>query len=81
VQQWDTLESRLGRPEQQFIALPDRATIADISYFPYVMPWMFKFLAVDIERYPNLKAWGDRMVARPAVKAVLDRGPTYGHEI
>lgn len=80
VQQWDILEKRLGKLGQQYIALMDRPTIADVSYFPYAMPWMFDFLRVNIDKYPNIKAWGERMAARPAVKAVLDRGPTYGHE-
>lgn len=77
--QWDILEQRLGLPKQLYIALPDRPTLADISYFPYAMPWMFKFLDVDIQKYPQIQGWGDRMVARPAVKAVLESGPTYGH--
>lgn len=81
MKQWDILEQRLSRPNQQYIALEDRPTIADISYFPFAMPWMFYFLDVDLDRYPKLKAWGQRMVARPAVKAVLDRGPSYGHDL
>ncbi|KAF1998240.1 glutathione S-transferase [Amniculicola lignicola CBS 123094] len=79
VQQWDVLEKRLSLEGQQYIALPDRPTIADISYFPFAMPWMFKFLSVDISKYPNIQAWGDKMVARPAVKKILEKGPTYGH--
>ncbi|KAF2122854.1 glutathione S-transferase [Lophiotrema nucula] len=80
VQQWDILEKRLSKAGQQYIALPDRPTIADISYFPYAMPWMFKFLGVDIAKYPSIQAWGERMVARSAVKKILERGPTYGHD-
>lgn len=80
VQQWKILEKRLSLPDQQYIALPGRPTIADISYFPFAMPWMFKFLNVDIAEYPEIKAWGDRMVARPAVKMILERGPKYGHD-
>jgi glutathione S-transferase len=81
ITQWDILERRLGIPEQLYIALPDRPTIADISYYPFAMPWMFRFIDVDLQKYPNIKAWGDRMGARTAVKAVLERGPTYGHDI
>ncbi|RMZ66213.1 glutathione S-transferase [Pyrenophora seminiperda CCB06] len=79
VQQWDILEKRLALPDQQYVALSDRPTIADISYFPFAMPWMFKFLDVDIASYPNIKSWGERMVMRPAVKTILEQGPTYGH--
>lgn len=81
VKQWDILESRLGLPNQEYIALPDRPTIADLSYFPFAMPWMFKFLDVEIQGFPKIQAWGERMAARPAVKAVLERGPTYGHDL
>ncbi|KAI1653957.1 glutathione S-transferase [Daldinia decipiens] len=81
VKQWDILERRLDIPDQDYIALSDRPTVADISYFPFSMPWMFKFLNVDLEKYPNIKSWGDRMISRPAVKAVLERVLTYGHDL
>ena len=81
MQQWEILEKRLSLPGQSFIALPDRPTIADISYFPFSMPWMFGFLQVDIEKFPQIKAWGERMVARPAIQAILERGPKYGHDL
>jgi glutathione S-transferase len=79
VQLWDILEERLALPDQQYIALKDRPTIADVSYFPFAMPWVFKFSGVDIFKYPNIKAWGERMALRPAMKVILERGPTYGH--
>ena len=79
MQQWNILEKRLSLPGQQFIALKDRPSIADISYFPFAMPWMFKFFGVDIKDWPHIAAWAERMSARPAVKAVLEKGPTYGH--
>jgi glutathione S-transferase len=79
VKQWDILERRLSLPEQDYIALGDRPTLADISYFPFVMPWMFNFLEVDIEKYPRIKAWGKRMMTRPAFRAVMEQGSTYGH--
>jgi len=79
LQQWDILEKRLAISDQRYIALGDRPTVADISYFPFAMPWMFKFLNVDIASYPNIKSWGERMAIRPAVKIVLKHGPEYGH--
>ncbi|KAI0182495.1 glutathione S-transferase [Xylaria flabelliformis] len=79
VKQWQILEARLSLPDQGYIALPDRPTIADISYFPFAMPWMFKLLDVDIRDYPKIQSWGERMAARPAIKRVLEAGPTYGH--
>ncbi|KAF2446666.1 glutathione S-transferase [Karstenula rhodostoma CBS 690.94] len=77
--QWDKLDKRLAEPGQNYIALLDRPSIADLSYFPFAMPWMFKFLSVDIQRWPNIQAWSEKMLARPAVQGVLEKGPTYGH--
>jgi GST-like protein len=45
-------------------------TIADMS----IMPWL-RFperQGVNIEEYPNLKEWRDRIAARPAVKKALE---------
>ncbi|OAL00906.1 glutathione S-transferase [Phaeosphaeriaceae sp. SRC1lsM3a] len=79
LKQWDILEQRLLLPGQNYIALPDRPTIADISYFPFAMPWMFMFLGVNVKDWPGIEAWGKRMVERSAVKTILERGPKYGH--
>ena len=64
---------------QRYIALPERPTLADISYFPFAMPWMFTFLEVDIKEWPHIQAWGERMLSRVAVRKVLALGPHYGH--
>lgn len=79
LKQWDIMEKRLALPDQNYVALKDRPTLADLSYFPFAMPWMFKFLSVDIKEWPHIQAWGDRMIERPAVKHVLEVAPTYGH--
>ncbi|KAF4626876.1 hypothetical protein G7Y89_g11283 [Cudoniella acicularis] len=79
LQQWGILNDRLSLPGQKYIALPDRPTIADLCYFPFAMPWMFTFLGVDIKDWPSIQKWSERMAERPAVKVVLERGPTYGH--
>ncbi|MCJ1401070.1 hypothetical protein MMC11_004282 [Xylographa trunciseda] len=76
LQQWDILDKRLSHPEQHFIALPDRPTIADLSYFPFAMPLMFTFFSVDIKDWPNINAWSERMLARPAVSKILQKGPS-----
>ncbi|KAG9230916.1 glutathione S-transferase [Amylocarpus encephaloides] len=78
--QWDLLDQRLTPESQNYIALPDRPTLADISYFPFAMPWMFTFLGVDIHSWPNIQSWAMRMLEREAVKKILERGPTYGHQ-
>ncbi|KAI1435783.1 glutathione S-transferase [Xylaria sp. CBS 124048] len=79
LKQWDIMEKRLATPGQNYVALPDRPTIADISYLPFSMPWMFTFLGVDIQDWPHIQAWSERMLARPAVQTILERGPKYGH--
>ncbi|KAF2106339.1 glutathione S-transferase [Lophiotrema nucula] len=79
VRQWDILEKRLALPGQQYIALKDRPTIADLSYFPFAMPWMFGFLGVDVKDYPNIEAWSTRMLERAAVKKVMGYAPKIGH--
>lgn len=81
LKQWDILERHLGTIGQNFVALPDRPTIADISYLPFTMPWMFTFLGVDIKAWPHIEAWSERMLERPAVQRILLRGPNYGHEL
>ncbi|KAI8944800.1 glutathione S-transferase [Xylaria longipes] len=64
----DILEKRLAMPQQNYVALPDRPIIADLSYFPFAMPWMFNFLGSEI------------MLARLAVQRILERGSEYGHD-
>lgn len=79
VKQWDILEARLGLPNQKYIALSDRPTIADLSYFPFAMPWMFKFLDVDMKEYPHISGWAERMLERPAVRHTMAMAPSIGH--
>ena len=80
LRQWDILDKRLSSPKQSYIALPDRPTLADLSYFPFAMPWMFTFLGVAIKDWPNIQVWSEHMLAREAVRKILAQGPTYGHE-
>lgn len=47
-------------------------SIADIACFPWVRLW--KDLAQDIEQFPHLKGWLDRIAARPAVQRGLAAG-------
>ncbi|KAK8031971.1 hypothetical protein PG990_001705 [Apiospora arundinis] len=79
VKQWDILEKRLSQPGQDYIALGDRPTLADLSYFPYGMPWMFKFLDVEMSNWPNIVQWATRLAARPAVREILEMAPKIGH--
>jgi GSH-dependent disulfide-bond oxidoreductase len=47
-------------------------SIADIACFPWVRLW--KDLAQDIEQFPQLKGWLERIAARPAVQRGLAAG-------
>ncbi|KAI0508610.1 glutathione S-transferase [Xylaria bambusicola] len=80
LKQWDILGSRLSVAGQDYVALQDQPTIADISYLPFAIPWMFGFFNVKIEDWPHIKNWSDRMLARRAVQRILKKGPMYGHE-
>ncbi|GIZ40459.1 hypothetical protein CKM354_000379500 [Cercospora kikuchii] len=81
IKQWDVLEKQLSKPGQDYIAVPDRPTLADLAYYPFAMPWMFKFLGVDVDDWPKIKDWAERMSARPAFEYVLKHAPTIGHEV
>ncbi len=80
LRQWDILEKRLSTPGQNYIALADRPTLADLSYFPFAMPWMFKFLGVEVKDWPQIERWGTRMLARPAIQLIMENAPRIGHE-
>ena len=79
IRQWDILEARLSLPDQNYIALKDRPTLADLSYFPFAMPWMFKFLGVDVDNWPAIKKWGEKMLGREAVKIIMEKSPKFGN--
>ncbi len=53
-------------------------SIADIACFPWVRQW--KDLAQDIEQFPNLKGWIDRIASRPAVQRGLAAGKPEGQK-
>jgi len=47
----------------------NKYSIADIASFGWIH--MLRFSGVDIDRFPNLKAWWERINARPAVQKGL----------
>jgi GST-like protein len=60
---YGVMDTRLKSSE--FIAA-DEYTIADIAIFPWLRSWQNQ--GIDWGDYPNLKAWFDRIAARPAVQ-------------
>lgn len=81
LRQWNILEKRLAEPGQGYVALKDRPTVADLSYLPFSMPYMFTLFGVKIDDWPRIAEWSRDMLSRSAVKAVLDRAPTLGHDL
>ena len=63
---YSVLETQLGKHE--YLA-GDRYGIADIKTFPWVR--IAPRTGVDLEPYPNIRAWIARIEARPAVQAGL----------
>ncbi|CAN5293455.1 glutathione S-transferase N-terminal domain-containing protein [soil metagenome] len=61
------LETHLAKTEY----LAGEYSIADIASYPWVSA--YDFLKLDITPYPHVKAWIDKIAARPAVKKALDR--------
>jgi GSH-dependent disulfide-bond oxidoreductase len=63
---YGVLDRRLG--ESEWVAC-DQYTIADIA----IMPWLrsYKNQGVELDEYPNVKRWFDRINARPAVQRGL----------
>ncbi|HWE47926.1 MAG TPA: glutathione S-transferase N-terminal domain-containing protein [Caulobacteraceae bacterium] len=47
-------------------------SIADMAIWPWTRGW--KSWSLDLANYPDMKAWFERMEARPAVKAAVERG-------
>ncbi|CAM0877395.1 unnamed protein product [Alopecurus aequalis] len=48
----------------------DFVSFADINHFPYTFYFMSTPHAALFNLYPNVKAWWDRLMARPAVKKI-----------
>ncbi|KAJ7047438.1 glutathione S-transferase-like protein [Mycena alexandri] len=71
---YGVLEIRLGN--RDWLAGPGRGkvSIADFNVFPWVR--RHKFAAVEtLDEFPNVKAWVERLEARPAVQAGIKVPP------
>ena len=54
-------------------------SIADMASFPWTRS--FKRQGVDIEDYPHVKAWQEKMLARPAVQKGLEAGADWREDL
>uniref|UniRef100_A0A0D9V123 glutathione transferase n=1 Tax=Leersia perrieri TaxID=77586 RepID=A0A0D9V123_9ORYZ len=61
----EVYESRLSK--SAYLA-GDFVSFADLSHFPYTFYFMTTPYAKLFESYPHVKAWWDRLAARPSVK-------------
>jgi len=50
-------------------------TIADMICYPWAAG--YKLRQIDLEEFPNVKRWMEKMEARPAVKKAMAAGPEY----
>ena len=56
-------------------------SIADIAVFPWTMPMVRKLHELDIDEFPSVKQWSEKIQARPAVQrgvALLEDRIKYG---
>jgi glutathione S-transferase len=59
------LEKHLAQDNKEYL-VGNKCTIADIANWGWVTS--ADWSGVDLGEFPNLKAWDDRMLARPAVE-------------
>ncbi|KAK5004079.1 hypothetical protein LTR28_009369 [Elasticomyces elasticus] len=67
---YGVLDKHLRDTKQDYL-VGNKCTIADIAHFGWVAAAFWA--GIDIEEFPTLKAWEDRMYARPGV----EKGTTH----
>jgi glutathione S-transferase len=79
--EYSILEARLNEPGQQYIALADRLTIADIAIVPFANEEIARSAGIEFaQQYPALKAWSEKVLGLPEVRSSFERVQTFGHE-
>ncbi|TVU20856.1 hypothetical protein EJB05_30456, partial [Eragrostis curvula] len=53
----------------------DFVSLADLSHFPYTLPFMATPYASVFDSYPSVKAWWESLMSRPAVQRVVSQPP------
>jgi GST-like protein len=64
----------LGLHKEDWLAAGEY-TIADMICFPWAAG--YKLRRIDLDEFPNVKRWMERMEARPAVQKAMAAGPEY----
>ena len=62
---YEVLDTHLKKSTSGYL-VGDRCTIADIAHWGWVYAGFWA--GVDIDEFPTLKAWTERMLARPGVE-------------
>src|SRR4051794_14442268 len=78
--EYSVLETRLKEPGQQYIALPDRPSIADIAILPFANEKVARTADIDLNEYPSLKLWSEKLLNMSEVLAAFARISTFDHE-
>ena len=70
--EYERLMAVMERGLEQGDWLAGEYSIADMASFPWVVP--YKRFGKDMQRFPRLRAWFERMKERPAVRQGVDAG-------
>jgi glutathione S-transferase len=62
---YGVLDEHLAKNKTPYL-VGDKVTVADISHWGWISA--AGWAGIDVEAFPNLKAWEERMWARPAVQ-------------
>lgn len=76
--EYDILEKRLNEPGQQFVALPDRPTLADFAIQPLANPRVGKNANLDFANWPKLKVWSDAIDSLPYIASAMKKNNVLG---
>lgn len=70
---YELMEQRLNEPNQQYLAVADRPTIADIASCMFCDELTIK-LIIGFEKgqWPNISRWSDKMQSIPEVKSMFE---------
>ncbi|OAA63435.1 glutathione S-transferase [Niveomyces insectorum RCEF 264] len=76
--EYNFLETRLSEPGQEYVALADRATIADLAILPLANETIATSANLDFNEWPNLKKWSERISKLPPVARALHKIARFG---
>jgi glutathione S-transferase len=66
--QYGILNQRLDQPGQEWIGLPDRPSVADISIYPFADQTTLARMELDVAQWPALQRWQQKMSELEYVK-------------